>query len=262
MRECCDEFALSLVGGNLSRGDEVSIVVTVTGEVVPGRAVRRDGARPGDRVVVTGSLGGSAGGLRVASQRSWSDDERDALRRYMRPTPRVGEAGVLAGHGVTSMMDVSDGLALDLSTALSGEPESARASSSRGSRRTRRHARRGARRRRGLRAARDPPGPRGGRRRAVGAPPGVRGVAQRHRRHHRSRTGQGARRRRRRRDGEPFDDRRGGRRLGSLPVAGDRREHARRPTAAGAHDRRFRLRGRRRASRRTSRRSARWASSA
>jgi thiamine-monophosphate kinase len=37
MRECCEEFALTLVGGNLSRGDELSIVVTVTGEVVPGR---------------------------------------------------------------------------------------------------------------------------------------------------------------------------------------------------------------------------------
>jgi len=97
MRECCDEFALSLVGGNLSRGDGVSIVVSVTGEVVPG------------------SLGGSAAGLRVASQRSWSDDERDAIRRHMRPTPRVGEAGVLASHGVTSMIDISDGLALDLS---------------------------------------------------------------------------------------------------------------------------------------------------
>jgi thiamine-monophosphate kinase len=115
MRECCDEFGLTLVGGNLSRGSEVSIVVTVTGEVVPGRAVRRDGARPGDRLVVTGSLGGSAAGLRVASQRSWSDDEHDALRRYMRPTPRVGEAGILSTHGVTSMMDVSDGLAIDLS---------------------------------------------------------------------------------------------------------------------------------------------------
>ena len=115
MRECCEEFALSLVGGNLSAGGEVSIVVTVTGEVVPGRAVRRNGARPGDRLVVTGSLGGSAAGLRVASQRSWSDDERDAIRRFMRPTPRVGEAGVLASHGVTSMIDVSDGLALDLS---------------------------------------------------------------------------------------------------------------------------------------------------
>ena len=115
MRECCDEFALSLVGGNLSRGGEISIVVTVTGEVRPGRAARRSGAKPGDHVVVTGSLGGSAAGLRVASHRSWSDEERDALRLSMRPVPRVGEAAILAAHGVTSMMDVSDGLAIDLS---------------------------------------------------------------------------------------------------------------------------------------------------
>jgi thiamine-monophosphate kinase len=115
MRECCDEFALSLVGGNLSRGRELSIVVSVTGEVGPGRAVRRGGAQPGDRIVVTGSLGGAAAGLRVSSQRSWSQDELDALRRSMRPVPRVGEAAILSAHGVTSMMDVSDGLALDLS---------------------------------------------------------------------------------------------------------------------------------------------------
>jgi thiamine-monophosphate kinase len=115
MRECCDEFALSLVGGNLSRGEEISIVVTVTGELGPGTAVRRSGAKPGDHVVVTGFLGGSAAGLRVASRRSWSADERDALRLSMRPVPRVGEAAILAAHGVTSMMDVSDGLAIDLS---------------------------------------------------------------------------------------------------------------------------------------------------
>jgi thiamine-monophosphate kinase len=93
----------------------VSIVVSVTGEVGPGRAVRRRGARPGDRIVVTGSLGGAAAGLRLASQRSWSEDERDALRRSVRPVPRVGEAAILSAHGVTAMMDVSDGLALDLS---------------------------------------------------------------------------------------------------------------------------------------------------
>lgn len=115
MRECCDEFALSLVGGNLSRGRDVTIVVTATGEVGPGRAVRRDGARPGHRLVVTGSLGGAAAGRRLASERSWTDDERDALHRSMRPTPRVGEAAVLAANGVAAMIDVSDGLAIDLS---------------------------------------------------------------------------------------------------------------------------------------------------
>jgi thiamine-monophosphate kinase len=116
MREACDEYALWLVGGDLSRGREASIAVTVTGEVAPGRAVLRSGARPGDRVIVTGELGGSAAGLRLASLRTMPTAEQLALvRRHLRPTARVGEGGVLARHGATAMMDVSDGLALDLS---------------------------------------------------------------------------------------------------------------------------------------------------
>jgi thiamine-monophosphate kinase len=115
MRECCDEYALWLVGGNLARGSEVSIAITAIGEVAPGRAVLRSGAGPGDRIVVTGRLGGSAAGLRLASKRGgWSADERDAIVRHDRPTPRVGEAAVLARHGATAMIDLSDGLALDL----------------------------------------------------------------------------------------------------------------------------------------------------
>jgi thiamine-monophosphate kinase len=123
MREACDEHALWLVGGDLSRGGIMSIAVTVTGEVAPGRAVLRSGANPGDRLVVTGSLGGSAAGLRASREhRTWSGDERDAMRRHFRPSARVGEAKVLARHGATAMMDVSDGLALDLSrlTGASG----------------------------------------------------------------------------------------------------------------------------------------------
>ena len=116
MREACDEYALWLVGGNLARGPEVTVAVTVTGEVAPGRAVRRSGARPGDVLVVTGSLGGSAAGLRIAGARasSWTADERDALARHLRPVARVGEAQILAGRGATAMIDISDGLALDL----------------------------------------------------------------------------------------------------------------------------------------------------
>lgn len=116
MREACDEYALWLVGGDLSRGGEVSIAVTVTGEVAPGRAVLRSGARPGDRIVVTGELGGSAAGLRLSRLRTApSEQQRALIRRHLRPTARVGEGGVLARHGATAMMDVSDGLSLDLS---------------------------------------------------------------------------------------------------------------------------------------------------
>lgn len=127
MREACDEHALWLVGGDLSRGGVTSIAVTVTGEVAPGHAVLRSGAKPGDRLVVTGSLGGSAAGLRASKdRRSWSEDERDAIRRHFRPSARVGEAKVLARLGATAMMDVSDGLALDLSRLMSASGVGAR----------------------------------------------------------------------------------------------------------------------------------------
>jgi thiamine-monophosphate kinase len=97
-------------------GREIAIAVTVTGEVAPGRAVLRSGARPGDRVVVTGELGGSAAGLRLSALRTMPDDaQRAAIRRHLRPTARVGEGAVLARCGATAMMDISDGLALDLS---------------------------------------------------------------------------------------------------------------------------------------------------
>ncbi len=116
MREACDEYALWLVGGDLSRGPASSIAVTVTGEVAPGRAVTRSGAKVGDRLVVTGALGASAAGLRVArSGRVSGDAERSLLRAHFRPAARVGEARVLARQGATAMMDVSDGLALDVS---------------------------------------------------------------------------------------------------------------------------------------------------
>jgi thiamine-monophosphate kinase len=115
MREACDEHALWLVGGDLSRGGEIDISVTVTGEVAPGRAVTRAGASPGDLVVVTGALGASAAGLRVArSGRIGGDVDRALLRAHVRGVARVGEGAALARHGVTAMMDVSDGLAKDL----------------------------------------------------------------------------------------------------------------------------------------------------
>ena len=127
MREACDEYALWLVGGDLSRGGEIAISITMTGEVAPGRAVLRSGARPGDRLVVTGELGGSAAGLRFTRlRRRPTQEQREAIRRHLRPTARVGEGGVLARHGASAMIDISDGLSLDLSRLLKASGVAAR----------------------------------------------------------------------------------------------------------------------------------------
>jgi thiamine-monophosphate kinase len=116
MREAADEYALWLVGGNLARGSEVTVAVTVVGEVAPGRAITRAGARVGDRLVVSGALGGSEAGRRLLSLRTAPDaEQRSAIVRHARPSARVGEAAALARHGATAMIDISDGLALDLS---------------------------------------------------------------------------------------------------------------------------------------------------
>jgi thiamine-monophosphate kinase len=96
--------------------------VSVVGEVAPGQALTRAGAQPGDVIVVTGSLGAAAGGLAVsrlptplaahALSAPWG---RELARALARPTARVGEGQTLAQAGATAMMDLSDGLAKDLS---------------------------------------------------------------------------------------------------------------------------------------------------
>ncbi|MGH2580234.1 MAG: thiamine-phosphate kinase [Actinomycetota bacterium] len=122
MRAACDEYALALVGGDTNRADAGVIAVAVVGEVGSGHAVTRSGARPGDILVVTGSLGAAAGGfllsrvdpakLLQALAEPWG---RELLDAQARPVARVGEGQTLAQAGATAMMDLSDGLAKDLS---------------------------------------------------------------------------------------------------------------------------------------------------
>ena len=121
MRDACAEYAVALVGGDTNRADLVVLSVAVAGEVAPGRALLRSGARVGDRIVVTGSLGAAAGGLALsqldpgragdALSQPWGRALVEALER---PTARVGESQVLARAGATAMIDLSDGLARDL----------------------------------------------------------------------------------------------------------------------------------------------------
>lgn len=109
--ELCKQHATTLAGGDVTAG-ELSIAVTVMGEVPTGLAITRSGAQPGDVVAVTGALGGGAGGLAL-----WQKGERDLahplLQRYLLPQPRLSAGIVLRGLA-TAAMDISDGLLADL----------------------------------------------------------------------------------------------------------------------------------------------------
>jgi thiamine-monophosphate kinase len=105
------EYGVSLLGGDTtSTPGPISLSLTILGHVAPGQAVHRAGARPGDGIWVTGTIGDGALGLAVARGRL-QDPSGYLLSRYRLPQPRVG----LAIAGIASAgMDVSDGLVQDL----------------------------------------------------------------------------------------------------------------------------------------------------
>ncbi len=88
-------YRVTLAGGDLARFDKVVADVICCGRVPRGKALLRSGAKPGDRVYVTGELG-----------RPW--------RRHLRPEPRIAAGLALRRLGVSACMDLSDGLSLDL----------------------------------------------------------------------------------------------------------------------------------------------------
>jgi len=96
-----------LAGGDLGHGQKLVCDIVVCGEVPRGKALRRDGARAGDVIYVSGTLGGSALGLATGTGKAW--------RRHLRPQPRLALGRFLRERlGATSCMDLSDGLSLDL----------------------------------------------------------------------------------------------------------------------------------------------------
>ncbi len=116
MLELAGKFGVAIAGGNISRAGEVSIVLSLTGVAREGRLLSRSVARPGHQIAVTGSLGGSAGGLRLLSQNLDLDiAARDSLRTaFMTPFPRVAESLLLVESGVRCCIDISDGLVQDM----------------------------------------------------------------------------------------------------------------------------------------------------
>jgi thiamine-monophosphate kinase len=104
-------YGVTLLGGDTtSTPGPISLSLTIFGHVAPGETVQRAGARPGDGIWVTGTIGDGALGLAVAQGRL-QDPSGLLLARYRLPQPRVGL--VIAGIA-SAGMDVSDGLVQDL----------------------------------------------------------------------------------------------------------------------------------------------------
>ncbi|MGC2424003.1 MAG: thiamine-phosphate kinase [Nitrospirota bacterium] len=125
-------FGARLAGGDTSNTPgPLFISVSVIGQVEKGRAVKRSGARPGDGIWVTGTLGDSAAGLEILKAGAgtmmrgrthcpgatgWHPSvEKYLVSRHLRPEARVGSGRLLGKSGIaSSMIDISDGLSSDL----------------------------------------------------------------------------------------------------------------------------------------------------
>jgi thiamine-monophosphate kinase len=114
--EIARQFHVAIVGGNISRAPEISVTVTVLGSSLNHDLLRRSTARPGDTIAVTGYPGSAAAGLEVLTKKLKYAQETDKYLRnaFLRPVPRVAEGQVLVKNGITTAIDISDGLLSDL----------------------------------------------------------------------------------------------------------------------------------------------------
>lgn len=99
---------VTIAGGDIVRTEKLTLSITIVGEVRPSNMKRRSGARPCDILAVTGALGASRAGLEGSTA-------GDARERHCSPVPRIAEGLFLgASRSVHAMMDLSDGIAMDV----------------------------------------------------------------------------------------------------------------------------------------------------
>jgi thiamine-monophosphate kinase len=112
--EAAAECGVALVGGDTTKGGQLVVSVQMSGELGPGTALYRSGAKVGDTIYVTGTVGDAAAGLKLMAEGSV---EHPLARRFARPTARVRAGTALAGVAHAAI-DLSDGFVADLSKLL------------------------------------------------------------------------------------------------------------------------------------------------
>ena len=113
IKDACNEYGIELVGGNLTGAQILYLDITTIGEIKQENVIKRSGAKIKDDIYVSGTLGDSSLGLQFIK----SDNEsKYLLERHKNPQPRLILGQLLSEKGLaSSMIDVSDGLFLDLS---------------------------------------------------------------------------------------------------------------------------------------------------
>jgi len=115
--EAAKKSRMLLIGGDLAKSKRVSISVTAIGFVPLGKAVRRSGARPGDLIYVSGRLGGARLGLEILRKgyRSAAGASQLLAPEFYPPIRLALAKWILSERMASAMMDISDGLSIDLS---------------------------------------------------------------------------------------------------------------------------------------------------
>jgi len=110
----CDTLNVTLVGGDTTRGETLTLTVTALGWIPTGQAILRSGAQIGDLIVVSNTLGDAAYALQQLNNPQLDPNLKSRLDR---PTPRLALGNALRGYA-SAMLDISDGLAQDLGHIL------------------------------------------------------------------------------------------------------------------------------------------------
>jgi len=109
-----DRDRLTLAGGDTTRGTLAAVNLTIVGEIERGQAVLRSGARPGNLICVSGTLGEAELGLQLLQRRGPKKWKKELLQKHLYPEPRLHLGRWLAKGRATAMIDTSDGLSTDL----------------------------------------------------------------------------------------------------------------------------------------------------
>ena len=116
MLDACDAYGGEIVGGDIVSSPTLFVSVAMVGDAstIEGPVLDRGAASAGDVLAVTGTLGESAGGLRLLMAGNSGGGGGSLVRRHLRPSPRIEEGLALRRAGVRAAMDVSDGLIADV----------------------------------------------------------------------------------------------------------------------------------------------------